>query len=122
MAVAVANLTLSLALTPALGLEGPALGTAIPFFLAFPVFLRLALTASGVGLSELARGAWVPAYSLGALLAVVLLVVRAAIGLDSLPEVAAAGVGGVLAYWAAFYTLWLGPEERALVRQLIRPG
>jgi O-antigen/teichoic acid export membrane protein len=118
--VGLANLMLSLALTPWLGLEGPALGTAIPFVLAFPVLLRLALTAAGAELSELARRAWVPAYSLGALLAVVLLVLRAAVGLDSLPEVAAAGLGGVLAYWAAFYALWLAPDERALVRGLIR--
>jgi O-antigen/teichoic acid export membrane protein len=118
--VGLANLALSLALTPSMGLEGPALGTAIPFVLAFPVFLRLALTAAGAELSELARRAWVPAYSLGAVLAVVLLGLRATVGLDSLPSVAAAGLGGVVAYWAAFYALWLAPDERALVRGLIR--
>jgi len=117
--VAAANLSLSLALTPALGLEGPALGTAIPFVLAFPLLLRVALSASGATLGELARGAWLPAYSLGVLLAAVLLALRAGPGLDSLAAVVAAGAGGVLAYWAAFYLLWLAPDERALVRGLV---
>ena len=51
--VATANLVLSLALTPAVGLEGPALGTAIPFALAFPLLLRTGLGASGATLGEL---------------------------------------------------------------------
>ena len=55
---AVLNLALSLVLTPELGIEGPALGTAIPFFLAFPLLLRAGLSASGAPLAELARRAW----------------------------------------------------------------
>ena len=62
---AVLNLALSLVLTPELGIEGPALATAIPFFLAFPLLLRAGLSASGAPLGELARRAWLPAYSLG---------------------------------------------------------
>ncbi len=121
--VAAANLALSLALTPSLGLEGPALGTAIPFALAFPLLLRAGLAASGATLGELARRAWLPAYSLGALLAGGLLALRAGAGLHSLAAVAAAGAGGVLAYWGAFYLLWLAPDERALVRGLVsRPS
>jgi O-antigen/teichoic acid export membrane protein len=120
MTVAAVNLALSLALTPSLGLEGPALGTAIPFALAFPVLLRVALGASGVTLSELARRAWVPAYSLGVALALALVGLRAAVDLDALAEVAAAGIGGVLAYWLAFYSLWLDAGERELLRGLIR--
>ena len=117
--VAAANLALSLALTPALGLEGPALGTAIPFALAYPLLLRMALSVSGATVGELARRAWLPAYSLGALLAGGLLLLRTSVGLDSPAAVAAAGAGGVLAYWAAFYLLWLAPDERALVRGLV---
>ena len=63
------NIVLSLALTPELGLEGPAVATAVAFALAFPFLLRLGLGAGGVRLGELARAAWLPAYSLGALLA-----------------------------------------------------
>jgi O-antigen/teichoic acid export membrane protein len=118
--VAAANLALSLVLTPAVGVEGPALGTAIPFALAFPVLLRLALSAAGAQLRELARRAWLPAYTLGAGLAAALLALRAAVALDSLGEVAAAAAGGVLVYWAAFYALFLSPEERALLRGLTR--
>jgi O-antigen/teichoic acid export membrane protein len=117
--VAAANLVLSLALTPVVGLEGPALGTAIPFALAFPLLLRAGLGASGATLGELAESAWLPAYSLGLVLAGVLLALRAGVGLDSLGAVAGAGAGGVLAYWAAFYALWLRPEERTLVRGLV---
>jgi O-antigen/teichoic acid export membrane protein len=120
MAVAAANLALSLALTPSLGLEGPAIGTAIPFALAFPVLLRVALRASGVTLPELARRAWAPAYSLGAALAIALVGLRAAVDVDALGEVAAAGIGGVLAYWGVFYALWLDAGERELLRGLIR--
>jgi O-antigen/teichoic acid export membrane protein len=116
--VAAANLALSLVLTPIVGLEGPALGTAIPFALAFPLLLRVGLNAAGVSVGELARSAWLPAYSLALVLAGVLLALRTATGLDSIVAVAAAGAGGVLAYWAAFYLLWLGPDERALVRGL----
>ena len=56
------NLVLALVLTPELGLEGPALATAIPFFLAFPLLLSVGLDASGAPLGELARRAWLPAY------------------------------------------------------------
>lgn len=116
--MAAANLALSLALTPALGLEGPALGTAIPFVLAFPFFLRLALEAAGASIGALARRAWVPAYSLGALLAVGMLALRSALEIDSLLAVIGLAAGGVVAYWAAFYLVVLDPEERSLVRGL----
>jgi O-antigen/teichoic acid export membrane protein len=118
--VALANLALSLALTPAVGLEGPALGTAIPFLLAFPLLLRLGMSVGGVGAGELARRAWVPAYSMGAVLAAVLVAVRLTADPQSLAAVAGAAVVGLLAYWAAFYLLWLGPDERRLVRGLAR--
>jgi len=118
--VAAANIALSLALTPWLGLEGPALGTAIPFVLAFPLMLRLGLRAGGVRLGELARRAWLPAYSLGALLAAGLVGLRLAVDVESIAAVAAAGAGGIALYWAAFAVLFLGEDERALVRGLLR--
>ena len=120
-AVAAANLALSLALTPSLGLEGPALGTAIPFVLAFPLLLRLGLAASGASLAELAQRAWLPAYSLAAVLGAALVTLRLVSDIDTLPAVVAAGAGGVLAYWLAFYALWLDADERGLVRGLARP-
>jgi O-antigen/teichoic acid export membrane protein len=120
MGVAAANLALSLILTPELGLEGPALATAIPFAVAFPALLRVGLAASGAGLGELARRAWLPSYGLGVALAGVLVAVRLAAEPETLPAVLAAAAGGAIAYWAAFYALALGPDERALVRGLVR--
>ena len=118
--VAGLNLVLSLALTPALGLEGPALATAIPFALAFPLMLGVGLRAGGrVPLGELARHAWLPAYALGAALAAVLVVVRIVAEPETLPSVLGAAAGGVLAYWLAFYGFVLEPRERALVRGLV---
>jgi O-antigen/teichoic acid export membrane protein len=115
-----ANLAISLALTPELGLEGPALGTAVPFVLAFPVVLRLGLSVGGVRVVELASRAWLPAYLLAGVLAAALLALRAVAGLDSLPEVVAAGVGGVVAYWAVCYLVWFDRDERALIQGLLR--
>ncbi len=113
------NLVLTLVLTPELGLEGPALGTAIPFVLAFPLLLRVGLAASGATVGELARAAWLPAYVLGAALAGLLVAARAGLSPESLPAVLALAAGGVLGYWAAFYGLVLSSEERGLVRGLV---
>jgi O-antigen/teichoic acid export membrane protein len=118
--VAAANLVLSLVLTPELGLEGPALATAIPFALAFPAMLRVGLGASGADLGGLARRAWLPAYGLGVVLAAALVAVRIAADPDTLPVVLGVAAGGVLAYWLAFYWLVLDAGERALVRGLLR--
>jgi O-antigen/teichoic acid export membrane protein len=119
--VAALNLVLSLALTPALGLEGPALATAIPFALAFPLMLAVGLRAGGgVEVGELARRAWLPAYGLGVALAAVLVALRLAVEPETLPAVLGAAAGGVLAYWLAFYAVVLDSSERALVRGLAR--
>jgi O-antigen/teichoic acid export membrane protein len=120
MAVAVANLGVALILTPELGLEGPALATAIPFFVAFPAMLRVGLSASGAGLGDLARRAWLPAYTLGAGLAGALVAVRLAADPQTLPAVLGAAAVGALAYWLAFWAWVLDPEEHALVRGLLR--
>ena len=120
---ALMNLVLSLALTPVLGLEGPALATAIPFALAFPLMLGVGLRAGGVALGEVARHAWVPAYGLGVVLAAALVGLRLVAAPESLPAVVGAAVAGVAAYWVAFYALVLDPGERALARgTLRRPG
>jgi O-antigen/teichoic acid export membrane protein len=118
--VAGLNLVLSLGLTPALGLEGPALATAIPFALAFPLMLGVGLRAGGVSLDELARAAWLPAYGLGVSLAAGLVALRLLVEPATLPAVLGAAAGGVLAYWLAFYGLVLDPRERGLVRGLVR--
>jgi O-antigen/teichoic acid export membrane protein len=120
--VAVANLALSLALTPWLGLEGPALGTAIPYFVAFPFILRLTLSVAPFRLSDLVREAWLPAYSLGLLLAAALGLVRSVAPPHTLAALLATALAGLAAYWVALYLLWLRPDERALVRATLRGG
>jgi O-antigen/teichoic acid export membrane protein len=120
VAVAGANLALSLVLTPELGLEGPAVGTALPFFLAFPVLLRLGLRASGATVAELAARAWLPNYLLGGCLALALGALRALAEPDGAPAVLALAAAGVVLYWVAFYRLVLAPGERELARGLLR--
>ena len=117
---ALANLVLSLVLTPELGLEGPALGTAIPFFVAFPFLLRLGLSAAGVPLRQILGRAYLPALALGAGLALALGLARIALDPDTLIVVMALAVAGVAAYWAAFYGLVLEPAERVFVASFLR--
>jgi len=120
--IAGANLVLTLALTPQLGLEGPALGTAIPFALAFPVFVRLTVAATGVKVGELARRAWLPAYGIGAVLAVALAALRLAFELEGAVAVIGVATVAVVGSWVAFYALVLSGEERAFVRGLADRG
>ena len=114
-----ASLVLSLVLTPELGLEGPALATAVPFAVAFPVLVRVALAASGASLSELAARAWAPNYLLGAVLAALLVAPRVVLDPDSLLAVADAGRRRAARLLGAFYGLVLDREERALARGLV---
>ena len=119
IAAAAANLALSLLLTPAIGLEGPAVATAVPLALAFPVLLRIGVRVAGVPLGELARRAFLPAYATGALLAGALLLLRAATDLESLPAVALAAAGAVLGGWLVFYAVWLDSGERRLLASVL---
>ena len=116
------NLVLALILTPELGVEGPAVATAGAFVAALPVLLRVGLRASGLELMELLRRAAMPAYGLGAVLAGVLVAIRLGLDPETLPAVASLAVAGVLLYWVAFYALVFDPDERALVRGLLRRG
>jgi O-antigen/teichoic acid export membrane protein len=119
-AVAVTAIVLSLLLTPKLGLEGPALATAIPFIVAFPLVVRLALLASGASLGQLVSRAWAPNYLLGAALASLLVLIRLTLDPDTLTTVLVTSAGGLIAYWSAFYALVLDRDERAFARGLLR--
>jgi O-antigen/teichoic acid export membrane protein len=118
--VAICNAALSLALTPWLGLNGLVLGTTIPYVLAFPAFLRLALPEFGVSLAELAREVWLPAYSTAIVVAAGLIALRLSVELSTAPICVAAGVGALLTYWSMYYLVWLRPSERLLMRSLAR--
>ena len=118
--MAAANLALVAGADARAGLEGPALGTAVPFFAAFPFLLRLGLRASGASLGELARRAWAPNYVLGALLAVALLVGarRAADGLAR--QRCSAWRPPACCLLGRLLRLVLARDERALARGLLR--
>ena len=94
--------------------------TAAPFFCAFPLLLRLGLRASGASVAELTRRAWIPNYLLGAALALALVAGRAALPMDDTVAVLALAIAGPLAFWAAYFAGVLRPDERALVRGLLR--
>lgn len=118
--VAVLNLGLSLALTPALGLNGVVLGTAVPTVLAFPVFLRMVLKAfPEVGLRDFVTDVWIPAYSTGAALAAALLAARAVASVEGIGPVLLTAALGIAGYWLAIYVVWLRPSERVLARDLV---
>lgn len=117
--IAALNLIISVALTPSLGVEGPALGTAIAYGIGLPLMLRIGMGVSGVSLAELARAAWLPAYALGAVLGAVLVAVRLAIDPDTLLTVGPLLVAGPVLYWVAYAAVVLSGDERALVRSLI---
>jgi O-antigen/teichoic acid export membrane protein len=116
---AVLNLGLALALTPSLGVEGPAVATAGAFGVVLPLLLRIGLRVSGAELSDLLRRAMLPAYAAGALLAGALAGIRFGLEPDTLPAVAGVAIASVLGYWAAYYALVLDPPERELVRSLL---
>jgi O-antigen/teichoic acid export membrane protein len=118
--VALSNLVLSVALTPWLGLKGVTIGTAVPYLASFPFLMRAALRLVPVAPRVLARESFAPSYVLGLTLALALAALRIVFTLDTVPEVLGAAVGGVLAFWAAFYLLWMRPAERLLVRDVAR--
>jgi O-antigen/teichoic acid export membrane protein len=120
-AIAIVNLSVSLALTPWLGLEGVVLGTTVGYLAVFPVFLRVLVRRLPVTIEELVREVWVPAFSLGLALGGVLVAARLVLDIDTLATVGAAAVIGIAGYFAAYYVLWLRPSERRLFRSLLRP-
>ena len=86
-------------------MEGPAVATTAALVAAFPILLSAGLRASGVLLNDLIRRALAPAYTLGGLLALLLVGIRLGLDPETLPVVAVVAVAGVALYWAAFY--WL---------------
>jgi O-antigen/teichoic acid export membrane protein len=118
--VAGTNLALSLALTPLIGLEGVVIGTAVPYFLFLPYFLRMTLDAFRFPFGRLVREAWLPAYTTGALVAGVAGVTRLLAPLDTLLGVVLAAVTALAVGWTAYAVVWLRPWERRMVRSVLR--
>jgi O-antigen/teichoic acid export membrane protein len=119
-ALAALNLVLAVTLIPPLGLEGAALATAAPYLALFPVLLRMALAEVPVALGSLLRDSFLPALALGAVLAAALGVLRLTLDPEGLGAVAAVAVLAPLAYWCAYFLVWMGPPERRLVADVAR--
>ena len=117
--VALVNLVLSLALTPLLGLEGVALGTTLGYMAILPFWLRYVLRRFSIPVGELARAAWVPAYSAGAIAAGIPLLARLILPVDSLPVVLAVLAGAVAVAWAVIFAGFFSADERRLVREVV---
>ncbi|MEA2195482.1 MAG: hypothetical protein QOG42_1916 [Solirubrobacteraceae bacterium] len=118
--VALMNLALSLALTPWLGLDGVALGTAIPYFLIFPVVVHLVLKDFPVGLGRFVRTAILPAYVTAAATAVVVGLVRLLVEPEGIAAVGLTAVGGLAFAFTFYAAACLAPAERAMLRSLLR--
>jgi O-antigen/teichoic acid export membrane protein len=116
--VAPANLLMSVALTPSLGLEGVVIGTAVPYFVAFPFVMRVVLSEVAVPVGRLLRESFLPAYSLGLALTAALAIVRVAVSLDTIGTVVVTAALGIGVYWALFYGLFMSGAERRLVREI----
>jgi O-antigen/teichoic acid export membrane protein len=117
--VAISNLVLSLALTPAFGLNGVVIGTTVPYIVWFPWFARIVLRTFPVQLKLLLREAALPAYSTAAVLAIVLGTARLTLSLHSLLAVVGTAVLGLALAWGGYYAVWLHPGERLLVRSYL---
>ena len=117
--IAAGNLTLSIALTAWLGLEGVMLGTAIPYVIAWPFYLRKSAHSFDVRTRELLREAVVPAWIVGAALALLLVAARMTYDPESLLTVAATAVGGLVLAYLAYSLVFFGENDRRLVRRLL---
>ena len=117
--MAALNLGMSLALTPALGLNGVVLGTTIPYILCAPIILILTVREFDVTYSDFVARVWRPVFTLALPFTIVLVAARLLLPLNSVLSVAAVTGGAVLGYWIAFYILHLDSGEQLLVRSLI---
>ena len=114
------NLALALVFTPWLGLVGPVLSTALSAVALFPWFLKLVREHLGVRWRDLARQAWLPAYVVGAAVAVVCGAARLLVDLHSLPAIAIVSTGSLALGWGLYWVLYLNAGERNLVQDFFR--
>jgi PST family polysaccharide transporter len=120
--VAGASVLLALALVPPFGLDGVALATAIPYVALFPYLLRITLRAVPATAGDLVRRAFLPAWSLGLALGGALTAIRLTLDPQSAIPVAATALAAPVAYWLAYYLVWLDVSERSLVRAVLTRG
>lgn len=109
----VANIGLSIILARPYGLTGVALGTLIPMLVeSVCVLTPYTLRVTGVRPGELARQALVPALLPAAPAGLVLLALRSAVAVNSLPSLALVAGAGALTYALVYLALSQGTERR----------
>jgi O-antigen/teichoic acid export membrane protein len=116
----IVNAALVFALTPSLGLYGPIIASLTAFGATLICTLPTAMRVADVGWSDSVRRAWLPAFSVGAGLAGLLLVLRWEAHLTSKPATAVVVVLAPLLYWLVYAVLWLSADERHLALYALR--
>ncbi len=119
---AAVNVILVFSLTGALGIYGPIISSIAALAAAMAYTLPPMMRTAGITLAESVRRAWIPAMSVGAGLAAVLLGARWGLHLTSKPATAAVVVIAPLLFWLAYTVLWATPDERALAMARSAPS
>jgi O-antigen/teichoic acid export membrane protein len=117
--VAVPSVLLALAFASPLGLDGVAIASTLSYVVAFPYLLTAVLKCTTAEAGDLARRAFLPAWTTGLGLGLLLVALRAALEPEGAAAIGAA-IAGVAAYWLAYYLLWLDSSERALAKSILR--
>lgn len=115
--IAGANLIISLALTPLIGLEGVVVGTTGAYLLLFPAFLRLCTRTLGLHVRELAEVAWRPVYPAVVVLAAVLALAR--LLLDDAAAQLLVGAGALAVTYAYYVLVAMDASERATFKSVL---
>lgn len=116
----IANVTISVALAPRLGVLGVIIGTTVPYWIGFPFYMRFVFRTLNMPVSAWLKSVVAPLYPL--------LVVPIAVGFaarwlgltGSLIGVAVTGVLCVGTYWISVALFALDEQERSEARSLLR--
>jgi O-antigen/teichoic acid export membrane protein len=117
-----ANLVLSVVLVQRIGLLGVIVGTVVPYYVGFPIYMRYMMKQLGVPAREWLREVVARPYPL-LLLPLTVAIAGERLGWTrGLLGVAAVGMASVLVYWAAAYGVAIRREERIELMGLVLPG
>lgn len=117
--ITIGNLALSLILVTRYGILGVVIGTAVPYFIDYPLHIRYLLRTLDIPFSRWLRENVLPVYP-GLLITLAISVVALYTPLvDSLPGIAAAMALAVGAYWASVFTFGMTAVERGEIAALL---
>jgi O-antigen/teichoic acid export membrane protein len=117
---AIGNLVVSVALVGWLGLEGVALGTALPLLVLEPLFIRAALRELGLPARRFLAGGVLRPYGAAVLALPVLLIPALAMPPAGVLEVFGLSAAWLVAFVACFALVALNGDERGGVRAVLR--